>query len=651
MRLSLFPAMPNTRRVRELKHFHWNVQVAGTVLSFAFAEEEPLARLTLPAAPETCTWQGDVLVLSETGEFAIAVNRGVVVSASVDRLMLPTQKFDPDERTVRVRGDGGHFLVYFEWGDDLAVEEDGDRTHVASPGADWPLMLFIAQGPSRALAEAEMDRLKTVNMGEVVAMTQSFQSAQPRIELDHDVDALWNHAHHLHRVNTYEPEPPFIYEWEVPTRADRYASRVIGHSDSIHTVWDWLLIDASRARQEFENYLKSYDPDSSQVALDVAPLGEPVWPTEHRQAHDGRCMVCSHPPLWPEMAWQLYLATDDRSWLGVTYEVAKLNIGWWERERDRDHDGLFEWADTCWPQPWESGCDGSPRFDEPAPEPFACVDLNAQLVIFYRNLVRIAVELGERKEAAEFSKRQDRLAHLVRERLWDAEAGWFYDEADPARPKVRTAAALWAIVAGIPDRRQLEAMIAHLENPEEFATWFPLPSVAADEPSFAPVGWRGPAWPSLVLWTVMGLRHMNRTGLAGRIIRRALDAMAEVLKRDGVVYECYNPLGPEQDDVRMFDFAGQGERVRRYYLGHAPVRAMILSGLLGIEPTRDGLLIDPAAEGLRRDLKVQFRLGKHGYTLEVKRQAPDACEVTLRRGRTKVAQGIGRTLVPRVDIL
>jgi hypothetical protein len=407
----------------------------------------------------------------------------------------------------------------------------------------------------------------------------------------------------------------------------------------------------SRARQEFENYLKSYDADTAEIALDVAPLGQSVWPGEHRQENDGRCMVCSHPPVWPEIAWKLYLATDDRSWLSVTYEVAKLNIAWWERERDHNHDGLYEYADTRYPQPWESGCDGSPRFDEVTPEGFACIDLNAQLVMFYRNLVRIAVELGERKEAAEFSKRQDRLAHLVRERLWDAEAGWFFDGTPEGFPRVRTSAAMWAICAGIPTREMLDAMTEHLEDPDEFATWFPLPSVAANETTFAPVGHRGPAWPAMALWTAMGLRHMNRTGLAGRIVRRALDAMAEVLDRDGVIYECYNALGPQQNDLRMFDFQGEGEPIRRYYLGHAPVRAMVLMGLLGIEPTRDGLLIDPAAEALKEDMRVQFQLGKHGFTLEVKRHGDEECEVKLRRGRTIVAQDVGRTLVPRVDVL
>ena len=651
MRLCLFPAMPNTRRVRELKDFCWDVAVAGKELSFAFHAQSSAVTVRLPKPPVDLQWQGDVLVLSDRGEFAIAVNRGLVISVEADRLLLAETKLDREERTQLLRTDAGCFAVYFEWGDALKYRKTSDdRVGITSPGADWPLMLFIAQGPSPALADTEMDRMKSLNMGEIVALTQSFGKSQPRLDTDAAFASLWEHAHHLHRVNTYEPEPPFIYEWECAGRTDRYAARVLGHTDTITTAWDWLLIDPTRARQEFENYLKSYDAKTAQVALDVAPIGEDVWPADHRETNDGRCMVSSHPPVWPEIAWQLYLTTDDQSWLGVTYEIAKLNVAWWERERDRDGDGLFEYADTRFPQPWESGCDGSPRFDEITADGFACVDLNCQLVMFYRNLVRFAVALGEREASAEYAKRQDRLAHLVRERLWDAETGWFYDRTDDGFVKLRTTAGTWAICAGVTTSEQLDAMVERLDDPEQFATWFPLPSVAADERSFAPIGWRGPCWPSQIFWVVMGLRHVGRTDLAGRIVRRTLDAMAEVLAVEGAIYECYNPLGPDQDGLTLFDYTAPGDPVRRYYLGNAPVRAMVLSGLMGIEPTRDGLLIDPAEASIREDVKVEFIIGKNGYVLETHREKA-GLNLTLRRGRKKIASSFGRMLIPRVELM
>ena len=155
---------------------------------------------------------------------------------------------------------------------------------------------------------------------------------------------------------------------------------------------------------------------------------------------------------------------------------------------------------------------------------------------------------------------------------------------------------------------------------------------------------------SQVFWMAMGLRHAGRVDAAGRLIRRALDAMSEVLSKDGAVYEAYNPLGVSQEGVTLFDYTDPGEAVRRYYLGHAPIRAMVLMGLLGIEPTRDGLLIAPAVESLDPEMKVEFLLGKNGYVLETHRENDDV-QVTLRRGRKEIASSWGQTLIPRVELL
>ena len=201
-----------------------------------------------------------------------------------------------------------------------------------------------------------------------------------------------------------------------------------------------------------------------------------------------------------------------------------------------------------------------------------------------------------------------------------------------------------------PTPEQLTAMLEHIENPDEFMTWFPFPSVASDDEEFAHVGWRGPGWASQVLWFAMGLRHAGRVELAGRIVKCALDAMAKVLSVDGAIHECYNPHAPDMSDFRLFDYAGEGDPVRRYYVGHAPVRAMVLSGLLGIEPTRDGLLIAPAEESINGDVSVEFLIGKYLYVLELKRRK-EGLETIVRRGRKVVASSYGRTLVPRVELL
>jgi len=386
------------------------------------------------------------------------------------------------------------------------------------------------------------------------------------------------------------------------------------------------------------------------MALDVAPVGEDVWPSGPRMETEGRAMVSSHPPVWPEVAWRLYLATGDLSWLRVTWEIARLNVGWWERERDRDGDGLFEWADTRFPQPWESGCEGSPRFDEITADGFACVDLNAQMVMFYRTLARFAVELGEREAAQEYMKRQERLAHVVNERLWDASAGWYYDFGEEGLVKVRTTAALWAINAGIASRAQVDAMLDHLTDPDQFATWFPLPSVAANERTFATIAGAGARGRRRRYGSRCGLRQAGRVDVAGKIVRRTLDCIAEVLAREGAVYECYNPLGPDPSGVRTFEYGAAGRPARRCTLGHAPVRAMLLYGLLGLEPSRDGLYVTPAEDSMDKSTRVEFVIGKQPLLFEAVREK-EGMHVTIRRGKKALADGYGKLLVPKGKLI
>jgi hypothetical protein len=153
-----------------------------------------------------------------------------------------------------------------------------------------------------------------------------------------------------------------------------------------------------------------------------------------------------------------------------------------------------------------------------------------------------------------------------------------------------------------------------------------------------------------VLWFATGLRQAGRTELAGRLVRRALDVMGEVLLRDGTIYEFYDPRGGEQEVLRRFDTEDAAEPVRRYYMGHAPVRAMVLCGLFGIRPTRDGLIVDPAGESIPDGAHVSFKVGDARFALDARRRA-EGMEITLKRDGRIVAQGYGRTLVPRIGLL
>jgi hypothetical protein len=128
--------MPNTRRVRELKHFFWDVEIAGGKLSLGVEGTSLGVETQLGKEPAGMQWLGDVLAISDRGEFVLAVNRGLVLSAECERLVLVEEKLDREERTIRVRTGAGHFLVYFEWGDEVSYSEAGEGRR-RFRGARW----------------------------------------------------------------------------------------------------------------------------------------------------------------------------------------------------------------------------------------------------------------------------------------------------------------------------------------------------------------------------------------------------------------------------------------------------------------------------------------------------------------------------------
>ena len=76
---------------------------------------------------------------------------------------------------------------------------------------------------------------------------------------------------------------------------------------------------------------------------------------------------------------------------------------------------------------------------------------------------------------------------------------------------------------------------------------------------------------------------------------------------------------------------------------------MVLYGLLGLEPSRDGLYITPAAESMEKATRVEFTIGKHPLAFEALREK-DGLHLIVRRGKKTLAEGYDKLLVPRAEL-
>jgi hypothetical protein len=210
------------------------------------------------------------------------------------------------------------------------------------------------------------------------------------------------------------------------------------------------------------------------------------------------------------------------------------------------------------------------------------VDTNAEMVLAARCLAELAPlaareaenqgrrqeGLARRRTGTELAAEADRLAALIRERMWDGASGFFYDlRPDGTRLAVPTAAAFWTLLAGVAAPEQAERLGAWLRDPATFARPHRIPALAATAQGYDPRGghFRGGVFPPLVLMVVRGLGRYGLDALAHEVAMSHVDAVARVCAETGTFWESYSAEG-----------AAPGRPARRDFVGWSAVGPILL---------------------------------------------------------------------------
>jgi hypothetical protein len=248
----------------------------------------------------------------------------------------------------------------------------------------------------------------------------------------------------------------------------------------------------------------------------------------------------------------------------IMYEKGKPFLQWWKKERDVNHDGLFEYLSQD-----EGGWDNSPRADYVKKyifisyngflgeligakvKPLDNVDANAWVYLYYRAMRDWAQDLGKADEAAGWQKAADALAKRVDEVLWDESRGCWFDTYRRRGAKqfhhfpVLTPAVWFPAFAGATrDEHKARTCIEkHLLNPEEFWGKYPIPLVAYNDPKFddTTIGWTASIW---LVTAYTGLEALFKFGYeqeAQELRERMLNMMANQNGMKGI-YETYDPF-------------------------------------------------------------------------------------------------------------
>lgn len=346
-----------------------------------------------------------------------------------------------------------------------------------------------------------------------------------------------------------------------------------------------LHIDPALAKQEVRCLLQAARADGFIPHMTL-------WDMRHHEAALAACNIILadpfhtatiQPPVLARVIERVYDATGDRAWLAEVLPPVVRFFAWLHDHRDPDGDGLIAII-----QPDESGLDASPKYDvltevsndpperaqprvdeamarlfdayaphraTPAQLPlldvfnWEDVMVNAIYGDGLRALARLCDAAGQPAAlASELAARAARVTVALQEQCWDEQSGVFWDRYGKAdhSARVLTFTCLFQLI--LPD---LDPTIAHrlinehLLNEREFWLPFPVPSVAANEPSFDPewhtkTTWRGPTWVNVNWYLYWGLRARGFAAVATELARRTISMVEQ-----GGVREFFNPYTGE----------------------------------------------------------------------------------------------------------
>lgn len=236
------------------------------------------------------------------------------------------------------------------------------------------------------------------------------------------------------------------------------------------------------------------------------------------------------PPLLGWAAWKLYETDGDLEFLNELYEPLVRWTDWWFDQNDVDGNGLCEYQ-----HPYSSGLDNSPLWD--GGMPVESPDLNTYLYLQLEALARIADAIGEPSDSARFSERAAAIVTRMISQSWDRKAGLFWARHNGDRVNVRTPFSLLPLLCGGLPHEIAERLVAHLTDPTEFWSRYPVPTVALSDPEFSAWRmWRGPTWVNINYLLIEGLLRSGYPNVARELRQRTL----EMLSGQNDIYEYYD---------------------------------------------------------------------------------------------------------------
>lgn len=236
---------------------------------------------------------------------------------------------------------------------------------------------------------------------------------------------------------------------------------------------------------------------------------------------------------------------------------------------------------TYWSSGWGTGMDNMPRVEGSYSPIFShghmiWLDTNLQQIMTAYQLLEIGFYIERWQEIEDYETEALALTEYVRDELWDESTAFLYDQyRDGSLCDTKGIGAFWVLHTDVLDRKQLDRLVAHLEDNDEFARPHPVPSLSADHPKYRANGryWQGGVWPGTNYMVICGLTQKGYDNLAYKIAAAHYNAVTEVYRTTGTFYEYYAPEEYAPGFMARDHFVGWG--------GLAPI-ALLIEYMIGI---------------------------------------------------------------------
>ena len=281
------------------------------------------------------------------------------------------------------------------------------------------------------------------------------------------------------------------------------------------------------------------------------------------------------PNIMPWAEWEYYKFHGNAERIKSVFAPLLAYYEWMRENRTWKDGTYFSSGLGC-------GMDNMPRVEPQYNELFSTghmvwLDVCCQQILSCNILAEMADMLGDKTKAAELIKESSVLSDTVNNMLWDNETEFYYDMyRNGSRSSIKTAAAYWALTAGIVPHERIDGFTAHLENEKEFKRPHRVPVLSADNPKYDGEGgyWKGSVWAPVNYMILKGLTGCGKNNLAYDIACNHLKNVTECFEKTGTLWENYAPEKAQPGNISKSDFIG--------WTGLVPI-AVLIEYVLGIQ--------------------------------------------------------------------